>query len=393
MLSPSPSSYAEQLAALRLYRTRHVGPITYYELMRVFGSPTRALKALPELTARGGKSLTIYNDKQAQNELDALGQLSGRLMLCTDTDWPSALSFEDAPPLLLALGNIGLLERPAVGIVGTRDATANGLRVARDMAEELAANGWLVVSGMARGIDSAAHEGALLEGTAAILASGVDVAYPEENSELYEKIVATGVVLSEAPLGQQALQRYFPRRNRIISGLSRGVVIVEAALKSGSLITAEYANEQGREVMAVPGSPLDPRAKGSNQLLRDGAAIVESAQDVLTVLHHARSEREVHLKEWHKSLGMASDAPLLPSGDERAKVRDKICSLLGANEVWLSDLIETSGFPSRMVYIALLELELAGLVHRVAGDRVIARVSADGIPPSEASEAQALPVS
>ena len=390
MTALSPSSYNEQLAALRLYRTRHVGPITYYELMRVFGTPLRAMEALPELTARGGKALTIHDEKKAKEELDTLGTLGGRLMLCTDTDWPSALSFEDAPPLLLALGNIGLLERPAVGIVGTRDATVNGLRVAREISEELAANGWLVVSGMARGIDSAAHEGALLEGTAAVLASGVDVAYPEENTVLYEKIIATGIALSEAPLGQQALQRYFPRRNRIISGLSRGVVIVEAALKSGSLITAEYANEQGREVMAVPGSPLDPRAKGSNQLLRDGAAIVESGQDVLSVLHHARSDREGSLKEWHKSLGAAADAPLLPPEDERAKVRTQIRSLLGANEVWLSDLVSTSGLPSRTVYIALLELELAGVVSRLSGDKVIARV---GTETSETDTAQALTVS
>ncbi|HEX2560699.1 DNA-processing protein DprA, partial [Phenylobacterium sp.] len=273
-------SGAERLAWLRLARTDGVGPVTFQELLNRFGSARAAVEALPELTRRVGRNgaMRIPSPTDAEAELEA-GEVLGARLICADEDgFPQALAALDPPPpLIWTLGRAELLGRSAVAVVGARVASAAGQRFARGLAAELGDAGHVVVSGLARGIDGAAHEGALPTGTVAVLGGGIDDVYPPEHRKLYEAIAETGCVVSESPPGYTAQARDFPRRNRIISGLSRAVVVVEAELRSGSLITARLAAEQGREVLAVPGSPLDPRAKGTNDLIRQGAALCEGA--------------------------------------------------------------------------------------------------------------------
>ncbi|HEX6865700.1 MAG TPA: DNA-processing protein DprA, partial [Caulobacteraceae bacterium] len=286
---------AERLAWLRLARTENVGPVTFEQLVGRYGSAERALAALPELSRRGGriKPLTVPGEDEANRELEAGEKLGARLIASCESDFPKQLAAVDPPPpLIWVRGHLSLLHKPCIAIVGARIASAGGQRFARGLAGQLGAAGQVVVSGMARGIDSAAQEGALPTGTAAVLGGGIDDIYPSENAGLYERLVAEGCVVSESPPGKKAQARDFPRRNRIISGLSLVVVVVEAELKSGSLITARLAAEQGREVFAVPGSPLDPRAKGTNDLIRQGAGLCESAEDVLRALQQAPVIRE-----------------------------------------------------------------------------------------------------
>ncbi|MGR4000264.1 MAG: DNA-processing protein DprA [Alphaproteobacteria bacterium] len=363
---PDPS----QVAALRLYRTRRVGPVTYQELMRLFKTPEEALRRLPELIAAGGsKPLVLWSRGKAESELRALEAMGGRLLRWSDKEWPSLLRFSGAPPILLALGYPHLFERKAVAIVGSRNATSNGCRLAERIASDLASAGWLVVSGLARGIDRAAHEGSLLEGTAAVLAGGIDIPYPDENKGLYEKIVASGVIVSEAPMGSASHSRHFPRRNRIVSGISHGTLVVEAAKGSGSLITAGFASEQGRVVMAVPGSPLDERAQGCNALLREGAHLVESSDDVINVL-----KNNIVVKEY---LGeppgeeIEESPARIPSETEHQRVRGKVLSLLGASPTEIDALAHQSDEVPRLVHLVLLELELSGEIERLAGDKVV----------------------
>ena len=278
---------AERLDWLRLIRSENVGPITFYQLLARFGSAEAALAALPEVARRGGRSrpLAIGSRAAAERELAALAQAGGRLLAWGEPEYPQALAaVDDAPPLISVKGSTHLLARRAVAVVGARNASANGRRFARDIALQLGQNGLLVVSGLARGIDAAAHVGALPTGTAAVLAGGIDKVYPEENRALHDEIAERGVLLAELPVGTEPQARHFPRRNRIISGASLGVLVVEAATRSGSLITARFALEQGREVFAVPGSPLDPRCHGTNDLIRNGATLVEGAGDILREL-------------------------------------------------------------------------------------------------------------
>ncbi len=277
---------AERRAWLRLARTQNVGPVTFAQLIGRFGSASAALKEVPRLVRRGGgDEPRLPSDDDAAREIAALGKLGGRMIASCEPDYPRGLAAaEPAPPIISILGHATLLEREMVAMVGARNASALGRKLAGTLARDLVEAGLVVVSGLARGIDAAAHEGALAGGTCAVVAGGVDIVYPPENTGLHERIRAQGCIVSEMPLGQAPQARHFPRRNRIISGLSRGVVVVEAAEGSGSLITANYALEQGREIFAVPGSPLDPRAGGTNRLIREGATLTESAADVLAGL-------------------------------------------------------------------------------------------------------------
>jgi len=282
-------------------------------MLRRFGSARAALEVLPRLARRGerGKTVTAPTRAEAEAELAALGRAGARLVCWGEPGYPSALSaIEDAPPVLIVLGQAETLQRPTIAMVGARNASANGRRLARDLAAELGQGGLVVVSGLARGIDAAAHLGALETGSIAVVAGGVDVVYPAENRGLYEALAHRGAVVAELPLGTEPQARHFPRRNRIISGMALGVVVVEAAARSGSLITARFALEQGREVFAVPGSPLDPRSRGCNDLLRQGATLTESAADVLSQLgpqlHGAEPLRSVP--------AVAAAAPLPPGG-------------------------------------------------------------------------------
>lgn len=360
-----PADDADRLARLQLIRSDNVGPITWRELLRHFGSAAEALAALPALAAKGGRrKIAIFPKSRAERELATLAKLGGRHLFMGEDDYPAALAaVEDAPPVLLLLGNVDLLRRPAVGIVGSRNASTNGRRIARDIAAGLAAEGILVVSGMARGIDTAAHEGGLAGATAAVLAGGPDNIYPQENEALYEAIRERGAVLTESPPGLEPQARHFPRRNRIIAGLSLGVVVVEAALRSGSLITARLANEQGREVMAVPGSPLDPRCRGANDLIRNGATLVESAADVLSAVGAMNGAAAVAAPAYDPP-----PAAVAGADGEYDAVRSRLIEALGPSPAPIDGIVRELGLPAQLVMTVLLELELAGRVERHAGN-------------------------
>jgi DNA processing protein len=277
----------ERLDWLRLCRTESIGPISFFAMLRRFGSARAALEALPRLARRSERAKTVTAPTRAttEAELNALHRIGARLVCWGEPAYPSALSaIEDAPPILSVLGRVELLDRPMIAVVGARNASANGRRLARELAAGLGQGGLVVVSGLARGIDAAAHLGGIESGTVAVVAGGVDIVYPEENRGLYEALRRQGAIVAELPLGSEPQARHFPRRNRIISGMALGALVVEAAARSGSLITARYALEQGREVFAVPGSPLDPRCRGANDLLRRGATLTETAEDVLSQL-------------------------------------------------------------------------------------------------------------
>lgn len=362
-------SHAERLDWLRLIRSENVGPITFRRLIDRFGSAAAALTALPELARRGGraKPVALYPRAAAERELEALERLGAQLLAQVEAGYPPALrAVEDAPPLLTARGNLHLSSRPAVAVVGARNASLAGRRLARVFAEGLAAAGYLVASGMARGIDTAAHEGALAGGTAAVLAGGVDVVYPPENQHLYQAIVAQGLVVSEMPPGTQPQAAHFPRRNRIISGMSVGVVVVEATPKSGSLITARYALDQGREVFGVPGSPLDPRAHGPNGLIRQGARLAQNAAEVIDDL----SDMLCRPLSEPGDDGFAPPPPQIPEGRELERARAALVEALGPTPVAVDSLIRECQLSASVVSMILLELDLAGRLERHSGNKV-----------------------
>ena len=353
---------------LRLARTEQVGPVTFAGLIARFGSASAALAELPRMAARGGgKHFILPPEEDSTRELDGLTKLGGRMIAACEPDYPQGLAaLEPPPPVIAVLGSVHLLKREMVAIVGARNASALARKFAFVMAQELAASNLAVVSGMARGIDAAAHEGALATGTVAVLAGGVDVVYPPENQKLYDAICEQGAVISEMRLGEQPQARHFPRRNRLISGLARGLVVVEAAERSGSLITAQYALEQGREIFAVPGSPLDPRAKGANRLIREGATLTESAEDVLAVLAPMLGG---DFREPEKR-----GPDILPDGAaleaEADRVRRAVEEALSPAPVPVDELIRLTGAPAGVVLTVLLELELAGRCHRHPGNLV-----------------------
>ncbi|HTQ14730.1 MAG TPA: DNA-processing protein DprA [Rhizomicrobium sp.] len=360
-------SDSERRAWLRLARTQNVGPVTFAQLLSRFGSASAALAELPRLARRGGGDARIPTDADARRELDALDKLGGRMIASGEAEFPQGLAALDAPPpLIMALGHATLLRRDTVAVVGARNASALGRKLAERIAADMGAAGLAVASGLARGIDAAAHEGSLATGTCAVLAGGLDIVYPPENAALYDRIRAEGVIVSEMPPGQAPQARHFPRRNRIISGLSRGVVIVEAAEGSGSLITANYALEQGREIFAVPGSPLDPRAKGTNRLIREGATLTEGAADVLAVLRPMLGQdfREPP----HDRSGGPPDAG--GTDAEADRIRPQIAELLGPAPVDIDELIRMTGASTAAVLTVLLELELAGKLARHSGNKV-----------------------
>lgn len=362
-----PLSDSGRLDWLRLIRSENVGPVAFRQLLERYGSPAAALQALPELARRAGarRGIRLCAAADAEAEMAAAARAGVRLLAFCEPAYPTALrSLDDAPPVLAVLGDVERFAPPAVGIVGARNASANGRRLAGRLATELAEAGYVVASGMARGIDTAAHRGALPRPTVAVLAGGVDIVYPPENADLHAEIGRDGAVVSEMPLGTIPQARHFPRRNRLISGLSLGVVVVEAAKRSGSLITARFAGDQGREVFAVPGSPLDPRAGGCNQLIRDGAVLVESAADVIEVLDALRRpERAVSRAP--RSLAQAEAPPPEPGDAERAVIEE----LLAAEPIQVDDVVRQSRLPIALVHGVLLELELAGRVERHPGNR------------------------
>ncbi len=357
---------AEKLDWLRLIRSENIGPVTFYQLLARYGSAAAALDALPALARNAGRQrpLALCPRATAERELAALERAGARLVAWGEPDYPAPLAaVEDAPPLLSLSGDATLLRRPALAVVGARNASANGRRFARDMALQLGGHGFVVVSGLARGIDAAAHQGALPTGTVAVLAGGVDTVSPEENRELHRLIAERGLLVAEMPVGTEPQARHFPRRNRIISGISLGVLVVEAALRSGSLITARFALEQGREVFAVPGSPLDPRCRGSNDLIRRGAALTETAEDVL-------AEIEPHLAPRLASPPSPPAAAPPPGPAELALAMSRVLEHLSPSPVAVDELIRQCRLPAAVVSAVLLDLELAGRLERQAGHQV-----------------------
>ena len=363
-MAPHALTPQARLDWLRLARTQTVGAVTFDQLMRRYGEPAKVLAALPEIARRGGRTapLRIPSIAEAQAELDAGERLGARLICATEPDFPPLLAALDPPPpLIWARGDAGLLLRPGVAVVGARIASAAGQRFARTLARDLGLAGHMVVSGMARGVDAAAHEGALETGTVAVLGGGVDDIYPPEHRDLYARLIERGCVISESPPGARAQARDFPRRNRLISGLSLAVVVVEAELRSGSLITARLAAEQGREVLAVPGSPLDPRAKGTNDLIRQGAALCEGVEDVLRALSGG--------------VGRAFREPSAPydagPAEADAALIARVADLLSPTPTPRDELVRITGAAPAAVYAALTELAVAGRAELLAGGLVV----------------------
>ena len=350
---------------LRLLRTPGIGPVTYRQLIARFGTPAAALAAVPDLARRGGGKVPLLRTvSDAEREIARVEKLGGCWVVLGQRLYPRLLAqIEDAPPLLIARGNLNLLDRQAVSIVGARNASAAACRFARGLAHDLGLHDLVVVSGLARGIDSAAHDGALDSGTIGVIAGGIDVFYPPENEQRQKALYERGLVLAEMPPGTEPRARHFPYRNRIIAGMSSGTVVIEAAPRSGSLITARLAAEAGREVMAVPGSPLDPRAQGCNQLIRDGATLVQNAADVIEVIRPYESRVQAAPSPFEP-------APEPMNGDDALGLVE---GLLGPSPVPVDEIIRLSGVPSGAVQMALLELDLAGRLDRHAGGKVSLR--------------------
>lgn len=353
----------DRIDRLRLARTPRVGPVTFLRLIERFGNAGAALAALPDLVRKsGGKPFAPATEREVLAEASRVKALDARYLMLGDADYPALLAEAPAPPMVLIVrGDTGLLARPAVAMVGARNASAAACRFARTLAGDLGGAGHVVVSGLARGIDTAAHIGALPHGTVAVIGSGIDLSFPTENAALQREIGEHHLLISEYPPGTEPLARNFPHRNRIIAGLSLGTVVVEAAPKSGSLLTARMAAEAGREVMAVPGSPLDPRARGCNDLIREGATLVQSADQIVEALGPIDG-RMVRQPDRTYAAGPARE----PADSERAA----LIALLGPVPVPVDELVRQSGLPTAIVQTILIDLELAGRLERHAGGRV-----------------------
>jgi DNA processing protein len=359
----SALSQPEAFARIRLLRSPNIGPVSYAHLLQRYGGATAALEALPELGRRGGRDYRAAPAERIEREVEAVRAAGARYLFHDQPGYPPLLAeIESAPPILTFRGDLTLAAKPCVAMVGARNASAAAVKLARDFAAALSEAGFVVVSGLARGIDGAAHRGAL-PATIGVIASGIDIAYPPQHAELQEEIANTGLLLAEQPPGTEPRGSHFPSRNRIIAGLAAGTLVVEAAPKSGSLITSRLAGEAGREVMAIPGSPLDARSQGCNQLIRDGAVLVQAPEDAIELLSGfegtPRSTFREAAPEYDHALDELDDA-------EPAD----ISGLLTTAPVPVDELIRQSGAGTAAVQMALLELEIAGRLQRHAGGRV-----------------------
>lgn len=373
-------SHADPLRVLQLFRSENVGPVTFFSLLRRFGTVEKAIDNIPELAARGGKRvIRAATLADTQHEWDETEKSGARFIVYGAPDYPAWLAaIPDAPPILAVKGNAALWQKPCIALVGARNASANGIQFAFSLANTLGQKGYTVVSGLARGIDAASHRGTLGTGAVGVIAGGIDTIYPPENAALFRDMEKSGAIISEQPLGSAPTPYSFPSRNRIISGICMGVVVVEASPRSGSLITTRFASEQGREVFAVPGSPMDPRARGSNDLLRNGAVMVESAEDVINALaHFTPAQPALHLKEddadWY-------DAEELEDENHISLTRDILRTRLSFDPVLVDELIAQCQVTPQSAIGALLELELSGDVIRHAGNKVSLRYKTSPSP-------------
>ncbi len=362
-------SSEQRIDWLRLIRTDGIGPATFRQLIDKFGDADKAIAQAPALArARGRRNIfKIASKDQINAELDQADYLGARFIASCEPAYPAPVkAISDAPPVLCVKGDPELLAKNTIGIVGARNASAAGRKIARDLAKDLGANGLVIASGLARGIDGAAHQAALATGTIAVVAGGIDVIYPPEHADLTNEICQRGLVISEMPLGYQPKGRDFPRRNRLISGLSLGVIIVEAALRSGTLITARCAMEQGRDVFAIPGSPLDPRSQGTNKLIRDGATLIQSAGDVIEAIQAITAR----VMEPQPSLFEEGPAPIYTPAEE-AQAERTLRELLSFTPAHKDMLIRDSALPPSLVAAALLNLVLSGLVAETGGGHYV----------------------
>lgn len=352
----------DQFDRLRLIRSPNIGPVSYRQLIARFGNAKSALDALPDMALRGGgKRAAVADAASVEREMASVARSGASYLFLDDAGYPELLThIDNAPPVLTVKGNLGLLTRSSVAMVGARNASAGACRFARQLAFELGQGGFSVVSGLARGIDTAAHIGSIDGGTVAVIAGGIDVVYPPENRALQEAIAERGLLIAEQPPGTEPRARHFPYRNRIIAGLAMGTVVVEAAPKSGSLITARLAAEAGREVMAVPGSPLDPRSHGCNQLIREGATLVQNAAEIAELI-----------RPLDNRLVRSIAKPIAPVLDEGGDTdRKSVIDLMGMTYVSVDELVRQSGSSQSVVQMILLEIELAGKLERGAGGKV-----------------------
>lgn len=368
---PNPSlKGANALDVLRLIRSDQIGPMTFFHLVKFCGSAKKALEMAPEMSRRGGrkKPITLISERDAERELTAIKRYGAELVMYGEETYPRMLqTIPDAPPVLIVAGHKHLLQHTRMlGVVGARNASANGCIFTKKIANEVGKAGCVIVSGLARGIDTAAHQASLATGTIAVIAGGVDTIYPPENEALYHQIKDTGLIVSESPFGSKPLARHFPARNRIIAGMSHGTLVVEASLKSGSLITADYAAEYNRDVFAVPGSPMDARCTGTNKLLREGAAMVECASDILSQL---KSGDHIPLAE-HDTPLFAGLMQEEPDDTTLQHAQHEVLRALSFTPTAIDDVLANTGLTPHIVLAVVLELELAGRIVRMPGAKI-----------------------
>ena len=356
-------SQEEAFARIRLLRSPNIGPVSYAMLLQRFGKAAEALEALPDLGKRGGRQYRAIAAEKIEREVEAVRKAGAKYLFHDQPDYPALLGeIDSAPPILTWRGDLSLARKPCVAMVGARNASAAAVKLARDFAKGLAEAGFTVVSGLARGIDGAAHEGAF-PNTIGVIASGIDIAYPLQHEALQDRIASEGLLIAEQPPGTEPRGSHFPSRNRIIAGLASGTLVVEAAVKSGSLITARLAGEAGREVMAIPGSPLEPRSHGCNHLIREGAVLVQTPEDVAELLSTFDGQPR---STFHEPAAGFDFEPGELAEAEPAEIAD----LLTTAPVAVDELIRQSGASASAVQLALLELEVAGRLERHAGGRV-----------------------
>lgn len=360
----------ERLARFRLYRTENVGPSTFYQLLKKYGSALEAIEILPSLAHKGGRhsNLKVFSQEAAEKEMDAHEKFGAQVMVYGDLDFPQSLArIGDAAPVISLKGDLSLLKhQKPFGIVGARNASLTGKKIALQFAQEMGQKGYVIVSGLARGIDTNAHEGSFETGTIAVIAGGIDQIYPPENKGLYEKICERGLLIAESPIGCEPQANLFPRRNRLISGLSKGILVVEAAFQSGSLLTAKYAAEQNKEVFVIPGSPMDPRYKGSHQLIKTGAILTTCVQDIVDILERPYALNFSEPLEEQEEYVIPMEETLI----DGQSLDGQILEQLSPTPIPLDDLIRSCQGASQHILSRLLELELAGKLVRLPGNMV-----------------------